>query len=40
MMEECHVCQGRYDDQLHQSTKRIRQWMLRPHRRRIAAAGR
>jgi hypothetical protein len=36
MMEECHVCQGRHDDQLHQSTKRIRQWMLR----RIAAAGR
>jgi hypothetical protein len=27
--EECHVCQGRHSDELHQSTLRLRRWMIR-----------
>ena len=26
---ECHVCQGGHSDELHQSTLRLRRWMIR-----------
>ena len=29
MTPECHVCQGEHSDELHQSTRRIRAWMIR-----------
>jgi hypothetical protein len=26
---ECHICQGGHSDELHQSTLRLRRWMIR-----------